>query len=179
MRVHLTGPELHRISRSWPALCCGCGVAPTGSYPAFVRKNAMSTLGTLAGVAGHGARWTTFTLDLPACSACRRRARLVPLVWAALCVALFFAGLMAMKAGLHFEPDGTPVVGAVRALRLASLGGFAVSVFLGAPLFLVLQRRAAPATIAELRGRSWDELDSIDLACGSAEFVAAVERARA
>lgn len=176
MRLQLTGAAFHRARAAWPPICCGCGAPSTATFPAFARKSAMSTAGTLLGLAGHGAHWTTYSVRLPACLRCRRRGHVVPVAWAALCVLLFAAGLAAAKAGLHHEADGTPIVGAARALRLGLFLGFPVAVFLGPPVFLILQRRAAPATISELRGASWEELEAVELDCGSEDFVRAVER---
>jgi hypothetical protein len=162
------------ILGAWPNLCCGCGAVPTTTYPAWVRRSGAGAIAV--GLAGGGAHWTTYSLPLPACRSCTSRARWVPLAWAALCVVLFFAGLAAAKAGVRFEPDGTPIVGFVRAYRQGALGGFLFALLLGPPLFLVLQRRAAPALISDIEGSSWQDLASIELDCGSDEFALAVER---
>jgi hypothetical protein len=170
MRVQITGARLKQLVGGWPRRCCGCGAPPTTTYEALVRTTDMSILARVLGVLGHGVRWTTHSLRLPACGSCQGRSGLAMTLWVIGCVIVGLVCLANLKLAAPFDAEGNRVEGARRALGLAVGLGFGVSVFLGAPLAFVIQRRFAPAVLHALDGPSFAEAREIDVTFRDEQF---------
>ncbi len=103
------------------------------------------------------------------------QARWSPTVWASGCATTFVLCLANVHLAAKYDPEGNLVTGVRRALGLGVMGGFLCSMFLGPPLYFVVQRFFAPATIHDFGGASLLAAEWVEASFGSSSFASGLD----